>query len=376
MPMYKKLFRKLYPGEARHYRDYIWVFIIVFSLVLLLSQAFFSWLFGPVASGFLWLLLVLWSVFATYFLLFANSHLFYRRIRGIFSHFFYEEVPDKSETDISHLREVEKLQSKPADVKLPGIPESIFEKKLEQEAHDEGALISREGLKYIMRFKGAAERVLKEVIEHGKKVYPRFDGWIVLNKSQVVYLLSHHGAPTRIPYLDHLEAEPKEKDVEEFETSVDEEMSTPPSGEERAETRESGPFETKNVRPPANLPTGTLQSKEAEATGTFLELLCSGDEQGLFSFIREMRQGQEDSIRDFINEAILILDRVHEHRVDGTGYVDPNVLEKTRCFSNEELENIIAILIGSVDFRYALPELGVKLTLVRALEYIKKHRKA
>lgn len=374
--MYKKLFSKLYREESDQYLEYFWVFIIVFFLVLFLSQALFIWILGPLTSGFMWTLLILWSLLATYFLLFGNSQLLYAKIHEKISSLVKKEKSvSKDQIRLRDVPEVRQLASKPKEEQRFDIPDDVFEKKLEQEAHEEGALISREGIKYIMSFKDAAEKVLHDVIERGKTIYPRFDGWLVLNKGQVETLLAHN-IETRVPQPILVEEEQKEEDTIRRERSVLEELSTPPTGDEMAEEEPGrGVYTTKSAKAPINLPTGTFNSNESKAVGTFVELLCDGDEQALFTFVREMRQGREKGTQKFVKEAILILDRIHEHRIDGVGYVDQYVLEKCRCFSNEEIEELIAILVRSIDYRYTLPEIGIKLALVRALEYVKKHRK-
>ena len=373
--MYKKLLRKVYIDEQTNTLEYLWVFIVVFFLVLFLSQALFVWIVGSIKFGFVWILLALWSLIASYYLLFGNSHKLFKSTFNKVKNIFRGDPSSAEQIDISRSPDVEKLVSKPPDERSLHVHFDVLEKKFEQKAHDMGALISSEGLKLIMSFGGGAENILIDVIEKGKSRFPRFDGWVVLNKSQVEDLISNH-KEERVPFPVVAEALEVEEDAVLREEFVNQELSQPPEGEDMAEekaVKES--YRTKNTRAPINLPTGDLQSKNASATATFISLLCDGDDKALFTFIRELRQGPDSTVYSFITDSILILDRVHEHRVDGVGYVDQSVLEKCRCFSNEEIEEIIAILVRSIDHRYKLPEIGVKLSLVRAMEYVKKHRK-
>ena len=187
--MYMNIFKKEYIDEQSNTLEYLWVFIIVFFLVLFLSQALFALVVGSVKSGIVWLLLVLWSVFATYYLLFGNSHLIYSRIQEKVKSFSKGSPSQKRQIDISRIPEVERLSSKPPDDEKPHVHFDVLEKKFEQKAHDMGALISGEGIKHIMSFGDAAEKVMEDVIERGKNTYPRFDGWVVLNKTQIIELL-------------------------------------------------------------------------------------------------------------------------------------------------------------------------------------------
>ena len=332
-----------YLDDGEDTLEYGWVFGITFFLVLFLSQTLYIWIFGEVGSIFAWLVLLTWSFIVSGFLLFGEGTPLYKKLKSFVDKVIKREYLTRSRTDISRIPEVKKMESKPHDIKNVEEPKNSMS-TLEKKAHDQGALISQDGLSFIADFGGGADHVLETVITRAKKIYPRFDGWVVLNLEQV---------------QDALES----KNIEIAESKEEEIVYL-------------GDEDRKNeVLVPANLPTGDLQSTNASATASFMQLLCNGEEQELFTFIRKMRQGSEQDIREFIKDAILLLDRVHEHRVDGAGYVDPTVLEYTRCFSNQEIEEIISILIGSVDYRYGVPEIGIKLSLIRALEYIKKARK-
>lgn|GEM_PF-4376623 len=344
------LIEKIYKGFIKDREDtleYGWVFGITFFLVLFLSQTLSIWIFGEVGSLLAWIILLVWSLGVTYFLLFGSGTYIFNKLRTFVDNIVTKKYLTKSRTDISRIPEVRKMESKPREEE-PKEAANDAVTILEQKAHDAGALISRDALLFIAGFGGASDHVLEKVISTAKKEHPRFDGWVVLNKEQVTSLLENREGNG------------------EFSTSTKSEEETYLGDVDRKN----------NTLTPANLPTGKLQSKNAGAAASFMQLLCEGNEQGLFTFIRKMRQGTEEDIREFIKDAILMLDRVHEHRVDGAGYVDQKVLEHARCFSNEELEEIIAILIGSVDYRYSVPEIGIKLSLIRALEYIKKARKS
>jgi len=369
--MHMRLFGKRYKGEQEQYLEYGWVFVIVFFLVLFLSQALFISILGPIKSGFLWILLIIWSIFAAYYLLFGNSRLLYSRVHQKIASLIEKRTTEKH-ADTSKIKKFEKSAPEFHDKEEPRIHFNIFEKKLEQKAHDKGALISGEGIRHIMNFGGGAEKALKDVVERGRNAYPRFDGWTVLNKSQVISLLSH-GTHSRVPFSVTTEELNGEEDLSLHEEAVTEELSRSPRITNKIE--EEPIKKRENVKAPKNLPTEVSQTNKFGATATFVGLLCDGDEGALFVFIREMRQDSDNGIRIFIKEAILMLDRIYEHRVGGVCYVDQYALEKTRHFSNEELEEIIAILVGSIDNRYRLPEIGVKLSLVRAVEYIKRRKK-
>ncbi len=349
--MYGWLMERIYSRYVQDSEDtleYGWVFGITFFLVLFLSQTLYIWIFGEVGSVLAWIVLLVWSFIVSYVLLFGSGTAIFKRMKEFVDNFVQRKYLHKAQIALKSIPETRKYASIPSDMeeKKEQREEELME-RLEKKAHAKGALISGDGLSFITDFGGGAEHVLDTVIERAKKEFPRFDGWVVLNKEQVITLLGE-GPNTEM-------GDEKEEETEEVYL---------------------GDVDRKNhVLVPANLPTGDLQSKNATAAASFLQLLCEGDEQGLFIFVRKLRQGSEDDIRTFMRDTILMLDRVHEHRIDGAGYVDKKVLEHTRCFSNEEIEEIISILVGSVDHRYSVPEIGIKLSLIRALEYIKKARK-
>lgn len=337
--MYKKLFerlRALYEVDL----DHLWIFIITFILVFFLSRSLYVGILGDGRSLLSIAFLTIWSLSVSFYLIFGNVRALSRIVRGfgrLFTHAWrlilageYDGV--NHQTDIRRVPEVNRLESAPVDLfkENPG-NELEREAILEKTAHREGVLISEDALTRIASYGDEAEAVLRSLIEKAKIAYPRFDGWIILNNERITTLL---------------------------------EESAP-----RVQTEAS-----RNIEPPANLPVGKLHYEGSAEAATFCELLCDGDEKGLFSFMRSMRQGSKGDMHRFITETVLMLDRVHAHRMHGEGYVPENILEHTNCFSTEELEEIIAILTSSIDYRYTTPELGAKMALVRALDYIKKHR--
>jgi hypothetical protein len=184
------------------------------------------------------------------------------------------------------------------------------------------------------------------VIDSAKSRYPRFDGWIMLNVEQIKEVLGDLDIALPHSSASDTKTQPTSKPV----------MHAP-------------------TKPPEDLPTGDEDlPQHSYSVASFFQVLCEGDAKHLFDFVRGMRQGNEEDVQHFLNEVVIQLDRIHEHRVDGAGYIDPLVLERTRCFSNTEIEELIAILVRSVDHRYAVPEIGVKMALIRALEYIRKSR--
>jgi len=338
-----------YTQDREDALEYGWVFGITFFLILFLSQTLYIWIFGEVGSILAWIVLLGWSLVISYILLFGSGTKILARMKGIVDNFIQKKYLHKAQIDLQNVPEMKRFESKPpeSDMKEENTENIEPTTDLEKKAHEEGALVSKDALEFIANFGGGADHVLEKVIRIAKKEHPRFDGWVVLSREQVMELLGE-----------------KENEQEQKKETGD-----------REEIYLGDSDRKSNTLVPANLPTGSLQSENVTAASSFMQLLCEGDEQGLFTFMRKMRQGSEDEIRAFMRDTILMLDRVHEHRVDGAGYVDKKILEHTQCFSNQEIEEIIAILIGSVDHRYAVPEIGIKLSLIRALEYIKKARK-
>lgn len=380
-----------YEADPEDSIEYGWVFGITFFLALFLSQTIFIWLFGEVDTFLGWLFLIIISLGATSFLIFGDSRKFYKKL-GVRKKILLGRVErslKKKKVRIKDVPEIRRMVRMPSETVLNGNPEDKQLEELEKKAHDGGALISREGLQFIFDFGGAADPVLKNVIEKSKEKHPRFDGWVVLNKEQVVELLEGKRNNNENVVESSTIARTQEEDVNEeaegeqyevmdelhktdiFLNEAKDDVAENISANKEVEEK----HRARNVPVPVNLPVGNLQQVEATAVSSFMQYLCKGDEQGLFTFIRKLRQGSEEDVREFMREAILMLDRVHEHRVDGAGYVNREVLEHTECFTVQEIEEIISILISSVDYRYDVPETGIKLSLIRAMEYIKKARR-
>lgn len=265
--------------------------------------------------------------------------------------FLNREPLNRSLTNVRDVPEAHRFEATPRTVDPEPIKEEKddalssqeIDKEIELLAHREGALIGNTGLKLISSFDERAKEVFGVILKRAKIKYPRFDGWVILNVDQLIELLDEENIEIPINYK-----KPKKKVIQE-------------------------PIK-KVSPPPNNLPTGQLRSENSGSAATFIGLLCDADQDDLFAFMRGQRAGSEGQISEFLKEVIVTLDRIHEHRVDGVGYVDREILDQTTCFSNQELEELIAILITSIDSRYSLPELGSKMALIRAIEYIKKNR--
>lgn len=331
--MYPKIIKKLQELFAEEeVRENGWLLGIIFFLIFSLSQSLFGWLFGEIDSFIVWMLLIVWSAWVAYILFFGQGWAVYTKLSTLTSSFF-DKVSLAQKTNISKIPEMKLIQQKPAELsdEKMDVEQPISFDDFEDKIHKAGVLMSRDAMHYLLSHEENTDSLFERLVKKARAIYPRYDGWTVLTKKQILELLS--------------------EDTKNMSHGV------------------------KNIAVPANLPTGKLQEPDVSSTASFCNYLCMGDDLRLFTFVQRMKQGKEGTIRTFITETILLLDTVHAHRVFGTEYVPREVLENTNCFSNEEIEQIIAILMRAVDYRYTVPDMGMNIALLRALDYIKKHRK-
>jgi len=88
------------------------------------------------------------------------------------------------------------------------------------------------------------------------------------------------------------------------------------------------------------------------------------------AFIR-MLQMQGQTIKDFVMNIVIELDKAYRLRVENTGDADAAILDATMKWSNEELEQVIHTLVTAVDQTYSSLYSSVKIALIKVLDLAK-----
>ncbi len=108
----------------------------------------------------------------------------------------------------------------------------------------------------------------------------------------------------------------------------------------------------------------------------FIQWVAESNSKKVFSFLRMLRS-QEHSVKEFIKNVIYELDNVYRFRIE-RGYeeaeADEHSIQSTSHWTNEDIEKVIATLIGAVDEGYKASYMPVKLALLKIMELGKKKR--
>jgi hypothetical protein len=105
-------------------------------------------------------------------------------------------------------------------------------------------------------------------------------------------------------------------------------------------------------------------------TPVFIQWLAMGDDRKTMSFVR-MLQMQGQTMKDFVMNVVIELDKAYRFRVENMGDADATILDATMQWSNEELESVIHTLVTAVDQTYSSTYSSVKIALVKVLDMSK-----
>ncbi len=102
-------------------------------------------------------------------------------------------------------------------------------------------------------------------------------------------------------------------------------------------------------------------------TPVFIQWLAEGDDKKTMAFVR-MLQMQGQTVKDFVMNIVIELDKAYRFRVENTGDADAQILDSTMQWSNQELETVIHTLVTAVDQTYSSVYSSVKIALVKVLD--------
>ena len=97
----------------------------------------------------------------------------------------------------------------------------------------------------------------------------------------------------------------------------------------------------------------------------FVSWIATGDKQRAVNHIKTLRELGTASA--FLKRIVLDLDSVYRARFDDLDErVDERLMHTVSGLSNDQLENLIAVLLSIVEERYHSPSVGIKIALMRA----------
>ncbi|MCC2630861.1 MAG: hypothetical protein K0S38_670 [Candidatus Paceibacter sp.] len=105
-------------------------------------------------------------------------------------------------------------------------------------------------------------------------------------------------------------------------------------------------------------------------TPVFIQWLADGDDKKTMAFVR-MLQMQGQTIKDFVMNIVIELDKAYRFRIENVGEADATILDSTMQWSNQELESVIHTLVTAVDQTYSSVYSSVKIALVKVLDMSK-----
>lgn len=121
--------------------------------------------------------------------------------------------------------------------------------------------------------------------------------------------------------------------------------------------------------PHSAYPTGEAARRDSATSDVaeFISLLASSDSQSVFNYLRSAsRQGTD--LPQFIIAAASELDLVYRNRIDAHATMPPeNTRKAVEEWDNNRLEDVISILVGSVDESYRSNHTPIKLAVAKIM---------
>lgn len=251
---------------------------------------------------------------------------------------------------------------------------SDTEQLIEECAHEAGILLSPEAARAleteIDRSESDPKNYLTKMFDEAQNKFSREDGWILLSKDRVTQLITSAGTSKK-------EAPAAEKEEGQ---SIDTLL-----GNIRPDTyrinRKNGDTQV-SATAAVSTPTHTQPSRSAVPTKApaangsdvvaFLHSLVNGDQQSTYRTLR--RAGSEGaSAETFITDVVRALDEVYKHRIEGGHTPDRALVDLVAVWDNAKIEEIIGLLVESVDYSYSSPRIGTKVALAKVFDYLARN---
>lgn len=107
---------------------------------------------------------------------------------------------------------------------------------------------------------------------------------------------------------------------------------------------------------------------EAPDVPLFVSWLVAGESQRVFDYLRALN-GQSADMAAFVTNLASELDRAYRNRLDARAPLPPEQTRKAvEGWSNEKLEEVISILVGSVDESYRSNDTPIKLAMAKIMK--------
>lgn len=225
------------------------------------------------------------------------------------------------------------------------------------EAEQHRVVISEEGMNLIAE-KGkhdatATLNLVDSIIKNAEQKYTRDDGWLLLNKEKITSVLGMSLAKES-PTVGFAQLKK--------ETSIPQKTSPAPIP----------PIAPVSAQPMSSArPASHAEAKVTVDSSLFVSWIATGDKQRPVQHIKTLRDlGTAES---FLKRVVLDLDVVYRARFDEIDeMIDERLMHTISGLSNEQLEQLISVLLSTVDQSYHSPLVGIKIALLRASEVGKR----
>lgn len=322
---------------------------------------------SPLATALFWAIVVLWSIAVGYSLMVRGTwqRAFASLIPSPYTPEFAPPVMAGGYSGPSGTTDYEE-EEQDSSVSIRGIPPMnlpgsdaptpSFEREqkasrvesrpvasiLEEMAYAEKVLVSADAVRAISVL--ALDRMedtsvtMKTVIDKAKATYPRVDGWIHLTRERISALF-----PSATPLAATASLMPQAV------------AQASPQG-----TRQN----TARLRAESVVPQGNVPAADAVA---LLALVTSGSEEQAFKTLRA-HLAAGGSVQSLFADMAGALDGAYRSRIEG-GPADSRIVERFASWKTEDIEGLLGILSGGLDYSYTTPQTAGKITLAKVFEF-------
>lgn len=241
---------------------------------------------------------------------------------------------------------------------------------IEERAHAEQVLLSPDAIAMLISSgegkDSLAMAALEAILPKAKITFAREDGWILVNKERMEILVGKPAAAAAATTISPAPAR------------INAPLPTTNPHVEAIAARYAAvaPEAAAPVAAPAPVAVATTPAPVTESVDVsvpaFITFLAEGNQEAAFRMLRTL--SQQGAVHAFMMQTIAALDSVHQHRIQGGVRPDAKVAEKVAMLSNTDLEVLLGIMTGGIDFSYTSTETASKVTVAKAMDFFAAKR--
>ncbi len=241
---------------------------------------------------------------------------------------------------------------------------------IENLAHEENILLSPEAARMILEACTAsrepAQSFVTGLFAAAQSLYAREDGWILLSKERMQAVLARQGQqrPTQAPAAQPAAANMPRVNMERAPRPAEPQRTQAVRTNVAAQPQQQTP-RAEQVQAPA---TRTAIVPDAQAVVSFIDALIANNQQEAFDRIRSF-MANGTTVESFIARVVRMLDDVYKNRLEGNHNPDRDLAARTATWSNADFEQVIGMLVESIDRSYASSRIGTKVALAKLFDH-------